>query len=156
VSIRMLRYYDQVGLLKPKTRSNSGYRLYGRDELLRLREILVWRQLGFPIADIAALMDDPTRDRAEAVRRQLAIARAQAERLSVISRGLELAVSAIDAGRPLGEEEVFAAFSSSLSEGESDGRPPGVSEAHPMRTDPGLRHLSTIRNVLESLALNAA
>ncbi|MGH9071250.1 MAG: MerR family transcriptional regulator [Acidimicrobiales bacterium] len=68
-----MRYYDQLGLLKPQARSAAGYRLYGQEDLLRLREILIWRRLGFPLADIAALIDDPGHDRSEALRRQLAL-----------------------------------------------------------------------------------
>jgi DNA-binding transcriptional MerR regulator len=68
VTIRTLRHYDKVGLLKPLNRTASpGIRLHGRYELLRLREIPVWRQLGFALADIAALIDQPEHDRAEAL-----------------------------------------------------------------------------------------
>jgi len=105
VSSATLRWYDKHGLQKPSARSDVGYRLYGREELLRLREILIWRQLGFPLADIQALIDDPDHDLGKAVRRQLAMAGEQLDRFRGLTRGLEIAASAIDAGRALTEDQ---------------------------------------------------
>lgn len=70
VSPKTLRHYDKIGLLRPGEVSESGYRLYGPKELARLREILLLRELGFPLKEIASLLDIPGRDRAEALRRQ--------------------------------------------------------------------------------------
>jgi DNA-binding transcriptional MerR regulator len=54
VTVRALHHYDEIGLLSPSERSEAGYRLYSRDDLDRLQEILVWRQLGFALAEIRA------------------------------------------------------------------------------------------------------
>lgn len=70
VSTKTLRYYDKIGLLRPKDVSESGYRLYGQAELARLREILLLRELDFPLKEIAALLDAPGGDRRETLRRQ--------------------------------------------------------------------------------------
>jgi DNA-binding transcriptional MerR regulator/ABC-type Fe3+-hydroxamate transport system substrate-binding protein len=119
VSTDTLRWYDKLGLLKPCARSEGGYRLYGRDELLRLREILIWRQLGFPLSDIQSLIDEPEHDLQEAVRRQLGLAASQLDKFHAITRGLELAAAAIDAGRSLAEDDVFQGFARSLSDDEA-------------------------------------
>jgi DNA-binding transcriptional MerR regulator len=58
VSVRALHHYDEIGLLVPSGRSDAGYRLYSYADLERLHEILVWRQLGFALDDIRALLDD--------------------------------------------------------------------------------------------------
>ncbi len=58
VSIRTLHHYDEQGLLKPASRSESGYRLYGMDELLRLQQILVYRELEIPLHRIHELLDE--------------------------------------------------------------------------------------------------
>jgi ABC-type Fe3+-hydroxamate transport system substrate-binding protein/DNA-binding transcriptional MerR regulator len=108
VTVKTLHHYDKIGLLKP--------RLYGRDELVRLREILIWSQLGFPLRDIARLIDDPTHDRAEALRRQLELAGTQLSKFQSITRGLEIAISALDEGHALSEDDVFAGFASSLAD----------------------------------------
>ncbi|MGL5890124.1 MAG: MerR family transcriptional regulator [Bacteroidia bacterium] len=59
VSVRTLHHYDEIGLLKPAQRTEARYRLYGRDELLRLQQILFYRELGFSLEQIAEVLDDP-------------------------------------------------------------------------------------------------
>lgn len=68
VSVRTLHHYDAVGLLKPGHVGANGYRYYGREELLRLQQILVYRELGMPLAEIAAILDDPAFDLLTALR----------------------------------------------------------------------------------------
>lgn len=68
VSVRTLHHYDAVGLLKPGHIGTNGYRYYGREEMLRLQQILVYRELGMPLAEIAAVLDDPAFDLLTALR----------------------------------------------------------------------------------------
>ena len=59
VSVRMLRHYDDIGLLKPlRVDQRNAYRSYGTDELHRLRRIVAFRELGFPLAQISALLEE--------------------------------------------------------------------------------------------------
>ncbi len=61
VSIRMLRHYDQIGLLKPAcVDSISGYRSYSVDQLVKINKIILLRNLGFTLKDIAEMVDDET------------------------------------------------------------------------------------------------
>ncbi|PRQ09413.1 MerR family transcriptional regulator [Enhygromyxa salina] len=74
VTVRALHHYDQVGLLVPSGRSARNYRLYTRDDLLRLQQILLGRELGMSLEDIRAMLDDPGFDHRRALleqRRQL-------------------------------------------------------------------------------------
>ena len=73
VSIRALQYYDRIGLLKPAERTQAGYRMYGGADLERLQQILFFRELEFPLKEIARILEDPGFDRKEAVRDQLAL-----------------------------------------------------------------------------------
>ena len=57
VSVRALHHYDRIGLLRPPAHSESGYRLYGEADLLRLQQILTLRYLGFRLREIAPLLD---------------------------------------------------------------------------------------------------
>ncbi|HSI80282.1 MAG TPA: MerR family transcriptional regulator, partial [Solirubrobacterales bacterium] len=57
ITVRTLHHYDEIGLLAPSERSKSGYRLYGPGDVGRLREILTYRELGFGLEEIAALLD---------------------------------------------------------------------------------------------------
>jgi DNA-binding transcriptional MerR regulator len=54
---KTLRYYDEIGLLRPAARSASGYRLYGGEEIQRLRFVRRARGLGLSLADIQAILD---------------------------------------------------------------------------------------------------
>lgn len=68
VSVRTLHHYDAIGLLKPGHVGTNGYRYYGREELLRLQQILFYRELGLPLAGIGAILDDPAFDPLSALR----------------------------------------------------------------------------------------
>lgn len=71
VSVRTLQYYDSIGLLSPSERTESGYRLYGEKELERLQQILLFRELEFPLKDIGRIIDSPDFDRERALEQQL-------------------------------------------------------------------------------------
>ncbi|MGV3598849.1 MAG: MerR family transcriptional regulator [Bacteroidota bacterium] len=62
VSVRTLHHYDELGLLTPKERTDAGYRVYGQKELIRLQQILFYKELDFSLRDIQELLDDPTFD----------------------------------------------------------------------------------------------
>lgn len=59
LSIRTLRYYDEINLLKPSERTESGHRLYGKPDIVRLGQIVSLRALGFALEEIRACLDDP-------------------------------------------------------------------------------------------------
>ena len=75
VSVRTLHHYDEIGLLRPAFLGENRYRYYGREELLRLQDILFHRELGVPLQEIARLLEHDGRDR-------LAILREHRERLA--------------------------------------------------------------------------
>ena len=57
VSTRTLRYYDEIGLLKPTRINSSGYRIYGSPEVDRLQQILFYRELGVGLMDIKKIVN---------------------------------------------------------------------------------------------------
>ena len=63
VSVRTLHHYDEIGLLEPSQRSDAGYRLYSDDDLERLQQILLYRELDFALEEIAQVLTDPGFDR---------------------------------------------------------------------------------------------
>lgn len=81
VSVRTLRYYDQIGLLPPTSVTRAGYRLYGDEALDTLRQILFFRELDFPLKEIAAIMTAPNYDRRGALSRHRELLLAQRRRL---------------------------------------------------------------------------
>src|SRR5688572_23275699 len=87
VSVRALHHYDEIGLVKPSGRSAAGYRLYTDRDLNRLQQVLFYRELGFKLDDIVAILADPTFDRRKAL---LAQRDMLAERLESTRAVLEL------------------------------------------------------------------
>ena len=71
VSIRTLHYYDQIGLLPAAERTDSGYRLYDDAALKRLQQILLFRELEFPLKDIRKILANSTFDREMALEQQI-------------------------------------------------------------------------------------
>lgn len=70
VSVRTLHHYDHLDLLKPKTYTKAGYRLYGENELVRLQQILTLKFLGFPLKQIKHLLNTTSLDLATLLRLQ--------------------------------------------------------------------------------------
>jgi DNA-binding transcriptional MerR regulator len=110
VSVRTLHHYDEIGLLPPSTRTGSGYRRHARSDLLRLQEILAWRQLGFSLRETRSLLDDPGYDRGAALRRQRQLALAERKSLRAMIAALDAAIAALEAGTPMEEETMFEGF----------------------------------------------
>ncbi len=81
VSIRTLQYYDKIGLLHPAEYSESGYRLYDDTALEKLQQILLFRELEFPLKDIKVIMDSPDFDRSKALEQQITLLTLKKEHL---------------------------------------------------------------------------
>lgn len=73
VSIRTLQYYDKIGLLHPDGHTDSGYRLYDSEALLRLQEILLFRELEIPLRDIMDIVNSPDHDKQKALRQHIGL-----------------------------------------------------------------------------------
>lgn len=81
VSIRTLQYYDNIGLLKATKRTESGYRLYGDTALEQLQQILLFRELKFPLKEIKIMMSSPNFDKIKALNQQIKLLTLRKERL---------------------------------------------------------------------------
>ncbi|WP_295125323.1 MerR family transcriptional regulator [uncultured Chitinophaga sp.] len=84
VSVRTLHLYDKMGLLKPSVRTEARYRLYGEKELLRLQQILFYRELDFPLKDICTVLDDPAFDIVQALEGHKTALAAKKERINTL------------------------------------------------------------------------
>lgn len=71
VSIRCLQYYDKIGLLIPEKYSEAGYRLYGYSSLERLQQILLFRELEFPLKEIKQIIDSPGYNKTDVILQQI-------------------------------------------------------------------------------------
>ena len=92
VSIRTLQYYDTIGLLKPCDYTESGYRLYDDTSLERLQQILLFKELEFPLKDIKTIIDAPNFDRNKALEQQielLTLKKEHLENLIMFAKGIK-------------------------------------------------------------------
>ena len=100
VSIRTLQYYDTIGLLKPSKFTESGYRLYDDTALIRLQQILLFKELEFSLKEIKEIMDAPNFDREKALEQQielLTLKKEHLENLIDFARGIkEIGVKKMD------------------------------------------------------------
>ncbi|MBO9202393.1 MULTISPECIES: MerR family transcriptional regulator [Niastella] len=89
VSVRTLHLYDKMGLLKPSVRTEAGYRLYGEKELLRLQQVLFYRELDFPLKEIQIILDDPAFDLVLALEEHKKALLARKERINTLVGTIE-------------------------------------------------------------------
>ena len=108
VSVRTLHYYDEIGLLPPSFVDRStGYRYYDEKCLLRMQEILFYRELEFPLKSIEEILSNPHYDKEKALQDQKKLLLLKKERLDKL-------ISAIDGA--MKGENVMSAFDNSKLE----------------------------------------
>jgi phosphoribosylaminoimidazole-succinocarboxamide synthase len=110
VSVRTLHHYDRIGLLPPAATSPAGYRLYSDADLERLQQVLFFRELGFSLHDVKAIVDSPTFDRAEALRAHRRLLVVQQGRLGRLVALVDRTIASIERGEPMSNQERFGAF----------------------------------------------
>ena len=92
VSIRTLQYYDSIGLLKPAEYTESGYRLYDDAAMERLQQILLFRELEFPLKEIKEIITRPDFDKQKALEQQIELLTMKKEHLENLidfARGIQ-------------------------------------------------------------------
>ncbi|MBQ1030031.1 MerR family transcriptional regulator [Micromonospora parva] len=125
VTVRTLHHYDEIGLLSPSGRTSAGYRRYDDADLQRLQLVLYYRELGFPLEEITAIIDDPAADPAAHLRRQHELLTVRLKRLQEMVTAIEFAMEATKMNIQLTPEErfeVFGDFSPEEHEAEAEQR----------------------------------
>jgi MerR family transcriptional regulator, thiopeptide resistance regulator len=110
VTVRTLHHYDEIGLVRPSDRTAAGYRLYADRDLERLQLVLFYRELGFGLAEISALLDGSDLDRGHVLREQRALLAAQADRLQRMVTAVDRAIAAHEEGTTMTDESMFEVF----------------------------------------------
>jgi DNA-binding transcriptional MerR regulator len=113
ITVRTLHHYDEIGLVQPSDRSRAGYRLYADDDVLRLQQVLVYKELGLPLEEIAAVLDDPAFSRIDALRRQRDALIAKRGNLDRMLASIEAALSlenGIEKGTVMDVKSLFDGF----------------------------------------------
>lgn len=112
VSVRTLHHYDRCGLLRPARIGANGYRWYGEAEFLRLQQILLHRELGFSLRDIAAVLDAADAPRIETLRRQRATVAQALERQQTLLATLDRTIAWLEGEAAMKTQELFEGFES--------------------------------------------
>ena len=89
ITVRTLHYYDEIGLLKPSEITEAGYRLYSREDLEILQQILFFRELDFPLSQIKEIMNNPNYDKEEALKKQKELLIQQRQRIEGLIKLIE-------------------------------------------------------------------
>lgn len=116
VTVRTLHHYEKIGLLEPDDRTGAGYRKYSDRDLDRLRNILFYRELGFPLDEIATILDDPGADAAAHLRRQRELLNSRISRLREMVAAVDKEMEAHTMGIALTPGEKFEIFGPNYSE----------------------------------------
>lgn len=107
VTVRTLHYYDEIGLLKPSLIKENGYRFYGKKELLTLQQILFYRELEFPLEDIAKIMKSKNFNRDEALKEQRRLLELKRDRLTNLINTLD---ETLKGGETMNTDDLFKSF----------------------------------------------
>jgi DNA-binding transcriptional MerR regulator len=110
VTVRTLHHYDDIGLLRPGGRSEAGYRLYSAADLERLQRVLCYRELGFGLDQITAILDDPAVDPLDHLRRQHRLLTGRIEQLQRMVDAVEKTMEARKMGINLDPHEMLEVF----------------------------------------------
>ncbi len=111
VSVRTLHHYDEIGLLKPAHLGANGYRYYGREELLRLQQILFHRELGLALEAIRKVLDDPGFDRLAALRAHRGRLEAESDRFGRLIATIDRTIGELNGERTMSDKDLYQGFS---------------------------------------------
>ena len=110
-SVRTLHYYDEIGLLKPKFRSANGYRQYGEEAIVRLQQIMFFRELDFSLDDIKIVLSQPDFEVLEALHSHKVLLFKRKERLNQLIATAEKTINKINGETKMEIKEYYKGFS---------------------------------------------
>ncbi|MFD1363618.1 MerR family transcriptional regulator [Lentibacillus salinarum] len=121
ISVRTLHHYDDIGLLKPDT-TESGYRIYSQKDLESLQQILFFKQLGFPLKKIKAIINSPSFDREEAFQIQRKMLLEERARLDHMIATIDKTIQHMKGAIYMSDLEKFEGFDFSKNPYEQEAR----------------------------------
>jgi len=110
ISVRTLHYYDEIGLLKPSYIKENGYRTYEDKELLKLQQILFFRELEFPLEEIMQIVSAPQFDTFAALQDQRKVLQLRESRLSQLIQTIDQTIQTIQGEKPMNTTSLFSGF----------------------------------------------
>ncbi|MHC1682379.1 MAG: MerR family transcriptional regulator [Clostridiaceae bacterium] len=111
---RTLRYYDEIGILKPARINSSGYRIYGKEEVDRLQQILFYRELGVELEIIKEIITSPSFDREKALKEHRHKILEKRSQLDLLIANIDKTITEIEGGIIMSDKEKFEGFKQKL------------------------------------------
>lgn len=116
ISERTLRYYDQIGLLKPSKINSSGYRIYGSNEIDLLQQILFYKELGVDLETIKDIITNPKFDATKSLKEHLLKLEQNKVNLEVLINNVKKTILSKNGGDIMSDEEKFQGFKNKMIE----------------------------------------
>jgi len=110
ISVRTLHYYDEIGLLKPSGLMTNGYRYYGKPELMKLQQILFYRELDFPLEKIKEILEDSGFSMKKALNEHKRLIKLKRERLDQLIVTINKTIKHMNKQKKLKDEELYDPF----------------------------------------------
>ena len=123
VSVRALHHWDESGLVHPSQRSAAGYRLYSEADIMRIQQVLVYRQTGMNLADIKTVLDEPETDAMTHLRRQRELVQGQISHLQQMLSSIDMVMDMQQSGTRISVAEMAEIWG-------TDWDPVYIEEAH--------------------------
>ncbi|EGD48695.1 transcriptional regulator, MerR family [Ruminiclostridium papyrosolvens DSM 2782] len=114
VSTRTLRYYDEIGILKPARINSSGYRIYGQKETDRLQNILFYRELGVELDKIGEFVNDPAYDCISALQNHRGKLLEKKNQLEQLIKTIDKTIAANEGRTEMTDKEKFEGFKQNI------------------------------------------
>ena len=105
-SVRALHHWDETGLVHPSRRSAAGYRLYCEADIMRIQQVLVYRQTGMNLADIKMVLDEPETDAMTHLRRQRELVQGQVSHLQQMLNSIDMVMEIHQSGARISVAEM--------------------------------------------------
>lgn len=114
ISTRTLRYYDEIGILKPARINSSGYRIYGQAEVDRLQQILFYRELGVSLENIKDIVTSPSFDGARALREHREKLFEKRKQLDLLIVNVDKTIATMEGRMKMTDQEKFEGFKAKM------------------------------------------
>lgn len=107
ITVRTLQYYDKIGLLQPKKDPGNGYRIYSEEEIDRLQEVLLFKQLDIPLKTILDLLDASDYERLDALKLHRSLIDKRLEDLKLLYQNIDQSINEMEEGIKMSKEDKF-------------------------------------------------
>ena len=110
ISVRTLHYYDEIGLLRPSLVKENKYRFYSESELIKLSQILFFKELEFPLNEIIQILKSPDFDQIEILKDQQKLLLLKEKRINKLIKTINRTVEKLKGGENMNTDDLFKSF----------------------------------------------